>query len=63
MMYRFTYSNDVDYVSGGSCHVLIIINYIIEVHVCVCWLLPSNQSSYRQIAGYMRGMRDPRLGH
>ena len=28
----------------------------------VCWSLPSNQSFYRQIAGYVRGVRDPRVG-
>ena len=26
------------------------------------WPLPSNQSFYRQIAGYVRGVRDPRVG-
>ena len=28
------------------------------VCVCVCWPLPSNQSFYRQIAGYQRGVDD-----
>ena len=28
----------------------------------VCWLLPSDQSFYRQIAGYVRSVRDPRVG-
>ena len=36
------------------------------VYVCVysimCWSLPSNQSFYRQIASYVRGVRDPRVG-
>ena len=27
-----------------------------------CWSLPSNQSFYGQIAGYLRGVRDPRVG-
>ena len=27
-----------------------------------CWPLPSNQSFYRQIAGYVRGVRDSRVG-
>ena len=42
------------------------------VRVCVCvrtcvslfysWLLPSNWSFYRQIAGYGKGVGDPRVG-
>ena len=28
----------------------------------ICWLLPSNQSFYRQIAGYQRGVGDRRVG-
>ena len=30
----------------------------------ICWPLPSNQSFffYRQIASYVRGVRDPRVG-
>ena len=27
----------------------------------ICWPLPSNQSFYRQIASYVRGVRDPRV--
>ena len=30
--------------------------------VCVCWLLPSNQSFYRQIAGYEMDVGDHRVG-
>ena len=35
------------------------------VHECVymcCWTLPSNQSFYRQIAGYGMGVGDHRIG-
>ena len=31
------------------------------VCVCVCWPLPSNQSFYRQIAGYQRGVGNHRV--
>ena len=30
--------------------------------VIICWLLLSNQSVYRQIAGYVLGVDDHRVG-
>ena len=30
--------------------------------MCVCWLLPSNQSLYKQIAGQGNGVGDHRVG-
>ena len=37
--------------------------HVFGMHTCnlVCWPLPSNQRFYRQIAGYVRGVRDPRV--
>ena len=34
------------------------------IHTCkfICWPSPSNQSFYRQIAGYQRGVGDHRVG-
>ena len=30
--------------------------------MCVCWLLPSNQSFYKQIVGQVNGVGDHRVG-
>ena len=34
---------------------------VVCCYINVCWPLPSDQSFYRQIAGYVRGVRDPRV--
>ena len=33
-----------------------------SVCMCVCWLLPSNQSFYKQIVGQVNGVGDHRVG-
>ena len=33
-----------------------------DARIVFCWPLPSNQSFYRQIAGYQRGVGDHRVG-
>ena len=47
--------------SERACVYVYVCVYIVYYSI-MCWSLPSNQSFYRQIAGYMRGMRDPRIG-
>ena len=42
-------------------------NIALRIHVhraytVTCWALPSNQSFYRQIAGYQRGVGNRRVG-
>ena len=50
--YLTTYGEDTQYSYSRTTYIC----------MCICWPLPSNQSVYRLVAGYWRGVGDHRVG-